>query len=127
MDRDPPGAQVSSSSGTVWQAGTSLQALAGVNAAVVVRAGGEHFFPRLAVGGGESLVERKALSSAGVRPATRNCVSSLEQGIAQAIEALEMPEEQEQALQVAAGEFLIQPVERVGHGVREVLLRQVFL
>ena len=38
-----------------------------------------------------------------------------------------MAEEQEQALQVAAGEFLIQPVERVGHGVREVLLRQVFL
>jgi hypothetical protein len=50
-----------------------------------------------------------------------------EEGVAEAVEALEVTEEEKEALDVAAGEFLIEPIEGMGDGVGEVLGGEIFL
>ena len=89
------------------------------DAAVIVGTADEDFFPRLGMG----RLKPVALGKLGDFFGRELCQEMLrevaKQGIAQAVDAFEMLEEQDQALQMRGRQLAIDAVKRVGNGVGE--------
>jgi hypothetical protein len=127
MDGDVAGAEVIEEIGDGDGPGEFAPGLGGMDAAMVVGTGGEDLDPGFAVGGGEALIGGEFLDLRGGEAAEEGPEELAEEGVAEAVEALEMTEEEEEALDMAAGELLIEPVEGMCDGVGEVLGGEIFL
>ncbi len=101
--------------------------LAGVHAAVVIGAAGEGFAPGLGVRGGEAVAIGELVDFRGGEGAEDEGGGVAEEAVAQAVEALEVAEEEDELLEVRGGEFVVEAMERVRDGVGELLLREVGL
>ena len=99
------GAEVIEQIGGGNGAGEFAPCLGGMDAAMVVGAGGEDLDPGLAMGGREALIGGEFLDFCGGEAAEESLEEVAEEGVAQAIEALEMAEEKQEALDMLAREI----------------------